>query len=186
MKRRKHATYRCLGAGCGTQARLRVPAKTGPKVKPPGWRLTRTQAQDADGGVLRETAILFCQERCRLDTADSGDLAASIHAYLGQPGPPPELVVYRCIVCAGEAEIHKPQHRNNEPHLPEGWVGIPLPTVDYESGIQRCTTVPTCGEVCVKQIEAIDDDDEQPEIMQTELARVTAAMSFSWDDPVRV
>lgn len=189
MKRRKHATYRCPGAGCANQVRLRVPAKRGPKRKPQGWTLTRAYRQEADTGILRETSFAFCSPGCLRSPAESGDLVASIHSYLGPPCDPPDLVTYRCCGCDKTAELTRPQHRNNEPALPEGWEGIPLMSVDYDSGVSRITTIPACSEACLERLDEIDenakDDSELPQVVQDEIKRVVAGIAFDWDHPVR-
>jgi len=182
MKRRKHATYRCLGAGCITQVRLRVSARRLPKLRPPLWKVMWTRAQDADGGILRETSLLFCTDACLAAPQDSGDLAAAVHRYLGAPGAPPAAVTYRCLTCGSTAELADPQHRNNHPHLPEGWVGVPLLAVDYDHGVHRCTTVPACSEQCLEALDSEAPAEDQPEIIRTELARVFADVASSDED----
>lgn len=184
MKRRKHATYRCLGAGCVAQARLRVSARRLPKLRPPMWRVMWTRAQDADGGTLREASIAFCSDACLSTPQESGGLAAALHRYLGAPGAPPAVATYRCLTCEATAELNHPQHRNNLPHLPQGWVGVPLIAVDYESGIHRCTTVPACSDKCLKDLDSEVPADEQPERIRTELARVLADVTSSEEDLV--
>lgn len=184
MKRRKAATYVCLGAGCVNQVRMRVPARRGPKPKPPTWRLMWARAQDADGGVLREAALLFCSRACIEAPAESGAVVAAVHAYLGAPAPPPDVVTYHCVACAATADLTAPRHENNNPQLPPDWLQIPLIAVDYDTGIERCTTLAACSEACLNTLDEDAPAEKQPAVVQRELERVLAGVSASAEDAV--
>lgn len=173
-KHRKHANYTCLGAGCGARMRLRVPAKTGPKPKPPMWRMVRARYQDPDTGVLREASILFCSDRCLERPQEAGGLAGRIHAYLGPSGEPPARVTYRCVQCEQTEVLVNPQHTQAAVHMPEGWMPIPLVAVDYESGIARMTSMPCCSEKCGGELDGDAPLTEQPAMAQAELKRLFA------------
>lgn len=176
MKRRKHATYVCLGAGCSRQVRMRVSARRPPKRKPPMWRLVRALRQDADTGVLRETTMVFCSERCEQRPQEAGGTAATIHRYLGAPGAPPTQVTYSCLrdECDVTAIIVNPKHRHNEPDVPEGWQSVPMFGTDYDTGIARVTTLATCSEACLHKCDGDAPREEQPAVVQRELTRLYA------------
>ena len=176
MSRRKHATYICLGAGCGRQVRLRVSARRPPKRRPPQWRLVRALRQEADTGVLREVSLLFCSERCQGRPQEAGGSATAIHAYLGAPGEPPASVTYCCMrdECEQTATVTNPQHRNNAPDIPTEWQQVPLFAHDYDTGISRVTTLVTCSAHCLQKCDAELPRERQPALVQAELTRLYA------------
>lgn len=173
-KRRKFANYTCLGAGCGLKVRLRVPARTGPKPRPPQWKMVRARYQDAETGVLREASILFCSQRCMERPQEAGGLAGRIQAYLGPAGDPPHRVVYHCVKCDTTAELVCPQHTQAAVAVPEGWSVVPLVAVDYDSGIARMTSMPCCSDKCAGALDGEAPIEEQPEMAQRELKRLFA------------
>ena len=151
-KLRKFADYRCLGAGCGAQVRLRV-TQRGPKTKPPIWLMVRARYHEAADGTLREASLLFCTRACLENPDQTDTLGRTTHTYLGPPGEPPATVTYRCLVC--EMELPLPISKAvGKACMPPGWESVPLIAHDYETGIARLTNLPVCGTGCIKALAA--------------------------------
>ena len=156
--------------------RMRVPARTGPKVKPPRWKMTSIRMQDGQTGVIRQAQVVFCSQACADNPDEASPLGRKISRYL-EADPTPAAVCYCCVACEKTQVLLNPRHTPQAVAVPEEWTSIPLIAVDFSSGIVRMTSLPLCGDKCAKALDLASQRDARPEAVRAELVRLFAGIT---------